>query len=290
MSNPELDILLNEAFTLIQNQDFLAARTKLADILVNDPNHAEARELIINLADTIAYAEAQRRFPGPNYLEWLRWFHKKLKPRTYVEIGVESGATLQYAEPPTLGVGVDPELRVIHPLNSWSKLYRQPSDDFFAQHDLKIIFNDTPVDFAFIDGLHTFDQALRDFINIERNSRPETVIVAHDIFPVEPFSAFRERITRFWVGDTWKLIPLLIKHRPDLKIFTIPTHPSGLAVITRLNPASEVLTGIVDDLIAEYMQSLDDQVMSAEFLLNPVANDFDAVAIELGLPSNNEAC
>ncbi len=59
--------------------------------------------------------------------------------------------------------------------------------------------------------------------------------------PLAPIAAERERRTRFWVGDVYKLLWALARHRPDLKIRTVLTPPSGLVVIRHLDPDSSVL-------------------------------------------------
>ena len=61
------------------------------------------------------FAQAKERFTGPVYLEWLQFFHHFVEPKSYLEIGVETGASLAYAKPPTLAVGVDPLLEIKHP-------------------------------------------------------------------------------------------------------------------------------------------------------------------------------
>ena len=283
----QADQLYAEALRAAQENDHFFARQKCADALCVQPGHPQATELILSLATTIAYKEAERRFPGIKYTDWLTVFHGAIKPRTYVEIGVAGGHTLQLSQPSTCAIGIDPAYNIQCQINSWSRLFRTTSDDFFANNDLSALFAGTPVDFCFIDGLHTFDQALKDFINIERYSHQNTVVVLHDIFPVEPLTALRERLTQFWVGDTWKVVPLLIAERPDLRIFTIPTYPSGLAVITGLDPESRVLSERCDALIDDYMNRLDDQVMAAEGLLNVATNDVGAVLKSLGLTLGN---
>lgn len=284
---PEAEKLYLDAVHAAEAKDLLVARQKCADALCVQPDHSKATDLILKLASAIAYAEAERRFAGIKYTDWLSVLHAAIKPRTYLEIGVAGGHTLQLSHPSTAAIGVDPAFRIECPVNSWSRLFRTTSDDFFAKNDVKALFAGTPVDFAFIDGLHTFDQALKDFINIEKHSHRNTIVVAHDIFPVEPLTALREQLTTFWVGDTWKMIPLLIKERPDLRIFTLPTYPSGLAVITNLDPDSTALDDRVDDLVADYMNRLDDQVMDAENLLNVVPNDIEQVLGSLGLRLGN---
>jgi hypothetical protein len=110
-----------------------------------------------------------------------------------------------------------------------------------------------PVDMAFIDGMHHFEFALRDFINIERLCTPDSVILIHDCYPLNRVTAGRERKTVFWSGDIWRLLLLLRKHRPDLEVRTIGASPTGLAMITRLDPDSRLLEERLDALTAEYL-------------------------------------
>ncbi len=50
----------------------------------------------------------------------------------------------------------------------------------------------------------------------------------------------------------WRLLPCLRAYRPDLTVHTIPTWPSGLAVVTNLDPNSTVLTANFPQIISEY--------------------------------------
>lgn len=218
---------------------------------------------------------AQSCFPGNDYLGWLAWLHHIVKPKSYVEIGVESGQSLQFAQPPTKAVGIDPELRVVYPQETWVKLFRLPSDDFFVQHDLRQVLGEKCVELAFIDGFHTFDQALKDFINLEHYSKSKTIIAFHDIFPVTPITASRERQSIFSLGDTWKAVLILKKHRPDLKIFTIPTFPSGLTLVTGLDNKSDLLYNKLEKIVDQWMDvELNDYIEKMGDHLNAIENDY----------------
>jgi len=226
----------------------------------------------------IHLAIVRNRFPGPEYLEWLVWFHENLRPKTYLEIGVETGQSLQFARHPTKAVGVDPGIQIIHPQETWVKLFKLPSDDFFSQRDLHNVFGEDHVDLAFIDGLHTYDQALKDFINVERFSSRATVVLFHDILPAIPVTALRERETAFWVGDTWKVLLILSKYRPDLKIHTIPAFPSGLAMITNLDRGNKTLEANLDRIIDEAVDiDLATYFSALDHTLNVIANDYAVV-------------
>ena len=83
------------------------------------------------------------------------------------------------------------------------------------------------VDLAFIDGMHQFEFALRDFINVEKLCSPDSVILIHDVYPIDATSAARERISWFWSGDIWRLILMLKKYRPDLTVNVIGAAANG---------------------------------------------------------------
>ena len=189
--------------------------------------------------------------PGPPYYEILQQAHTDIRPVNYVEIGVETGKSLAYAHPPTLCIGIDPRPQINVEFSAPTRIFTETSDDFFRKYDLGTELGGRPVDLAFIDGLHLFEAALKDFINIERYASPETVVMFHDCIPLNEMTSRRDRVTTFWSGDTWKVIPCLRRYRPDLEIITMAAPPTGLAVVLGLDSRSTVLPDNLDGIVSE---------------------------------------
>ena len=191
--------------------------------------------------------------PGEDYFAVLGRIHRYLQPATYLEIGVAHGQSLALALPQTQVVGVDPEPKLDRPLGARQKVFATTSDEFFASQDVRAEFGGRPVQMAFIDGMHRFEFALRDFINVERLCAPNSVIFMHDCYPLDARTAQRERATGFWSGDIWRLMLLLREQRPDLTVHTIATPPTGLGMVLNPDPASRLLGARCEQLTAEYL-------------------------------------
>ena len=115
----------------------------------------------------------------------------KLGPNCrYLEIGVFQD-TVFNSIPLTLDkkIGVDPVKGGTH---------RMTSDEFFKNNHLKF-------DIIFIDGLHTYDQVKRDFINSYNSLSDEGIIYIHDMLPEKSIYQNLKRKTSIWNGDVWKL-------------------------------------------------------------------------------------
>lgn len=254
-----LDLLTNAIRADPGNGDF-QARAALAQCALGDGQGAARRceEAIARVTEgdpgfALMRLLAQLRLPGPSYAEVLAAIHNWLRPRTYVEIGVASGDSIVLAAPETRAIGVDPTPTISRPLPASTAIYAETSDDFFAHHDLRALLGGLPVELAFIDGMHLFEFALRDFINLERHCAAGSTIMLDDCHPLDRRSAERTRVTQFWTGDVWRVIGALKKYRPDLRIRTIATAPTGLCVVRGLDPASRVLADHYDAIVKEFL-------------------------------------
>lgn len=242
----------NSSITHWRLGDAVAARRCVETALSLAPRMDPAIEFLSHLT-----------FPGPGYLDLLPAIHAFLRPRTYVEIGVDTGKSIALARPETRAIGIDPEPRVAGKLGPNVLIRAATSDDYFARHDVSGDLGGLPVDLAFIDGMHQFEFALRDFMNIEKHASPGSTIMIHDVYPITRVSAERDMQTGFWSGDIWRLILILRKHRPDLSVNVIATAPTGLAVVRRIDPGSRVLRARYEEIVREHL-ALDYSVLDAD--------------------------
>jgi GT2 family glycosyltransferase/predicted O-methyltransferase YrrM len=187
-----------------------------------------------------------------DYTDVLAQLHEVLQPNTYLEIGVYQGASLRLASPDALCVGVDPEPRISQDESRHWLIESTTSDEFFGGDRPRELFDGRPIDLAFIDGMHLFEYALRDFLNAERYAGPGSLIVFHDCLPPAAEIASRNRTTVDWVGDVWKLVLCLMDRRPDLRMSIIEAAPSGLAIVRGVNPDDRTLSGAYEEIVEYY--------------------------------------
>lgn len=270
----QLDVLVARAEQQLADNDHASALESCRELLALNPGHDKGNILM-----------AQAMMPGENYTSLLARLHEYLQPASYVEIGVASGASIAVAAESTRCIGIDPYPRVKARIRARARLYPTESDDFFEHYQLFEELGVDSLDLAFIDGLHLFEQAFRDFINLEKYADPRTVIAIHDCYPPTELCAARERELTYWVGDVWRLIPCLRRYRPDLAVAVVPALPSGVAIVTGLDPDSTVLSEHYDEIVAEYL-AMPYAAMDAgrDELLNTIPNDWAAVRARLPSP------
>jgi SAM-dependent methyltransferase len=218
------------------------------------------------------------------YLDVLAQIHTALRPQSYFEIGVRHGASLALAKGPALGV--DPAPDITATLGAQTTVVVQTSDAYFAAPVKAPL---SPPDLIFIDGLHHCEAALRDFMNIERRASPGGLVVIDDILPNHPIQAERDRRTRVWTGDVWKLVPLLRRLRPDLSLVVLDTAPSGLLLIGGLDPSNRVLWDQYNPLVREWVAAIDPpaDVVARLGAVSPLGMAWQSFCDEIGAVPND---
>jgi hypothetical protein len=198
------------------------------------------------------------------YLDVLKRLHELLRPRSYLEIGTLSGRSLELAQCPT--IAVDPHFafdRNVLTGKPICLLFQMTSDEFFSQFKPRALLG-RAIDMAFLDGMHLAEFVLRDFIQVERNAKRNSLILLHDCLPGDVDMTSRvHRPGTAWTGDVWKILPVLMQYRPDIRINVLDSPPTGLTICTNLNPESKVLTEMYADIVDE-MSSM---VLTEEGLL-----------------------
>lgn len=212
--------------------------------------------------------EAERGAGSGSCEEFLELVHQSLQPRFYAEIGVEYGVSLRLAACPALGI--DPAPALTEPLAPHHSVALMTSDDFFTFAAADTLLG--PLDLAYIDGMHQIEYVLKDFMNMERHCHAGSVVIVDDIYPVHPLQAERRRMSRYWTGDIWKIIPILRGSRPDLLLLPIDTAPTGSLVVIGLDPANDTLWegfDLIVEMAISQMTEVHDDILTREGALHP---------------------
>jgi hypothetical protein len=192
---------------------------------------------------------------GVGYHKFLDWVHRTFLFDWYMEIGCRTGTTFAPVRGKT--VAVDPFFQVTtNAIGTKPALHilQQTSDAFFDSGFLQAM--NIRLSFSFLDGMHLFEYLLRDFIGTERASDAKGIIALHDCCPGDVGMMTRDLDNLpdgAWVGDVWKLIPILRQYRPDLTLTVLDAWPSGLVLVSGLDPQSTVLADHYDRIVADWI-------------------------------------
>jgi hypothetical protein len=155
----------------------------------------------------------------------------------YLEIGVQSGRTF-FNVPLPVKVAVDPNF-LFDPADrrgDGAYYFSLPSDDFFSmlQSQNHGIESALPFDIIFIDGLHTFEQSLRDFDNSLNYAHDNTLWLIDDTVPCDAYSALPDMDTALrkrymaarlkdgsWHGDVFKTVFAIHDLYPEISYCTL---------------------------------------------------------------------
>lgn len=156
--------------------------------------------------------------------------------KRYLEIGVQRGDTFFNVDMPHK-TAVDPnfQFNIEEHQSQTIRFFPIPSDTFFQ--DFARERQNSPYrengeelftfDIIFIDGLHTFEQSYRDFINSIQYSHEKTVWILDDTVPSDPWSCIPDmkkshlyrRMANIadlpWHGDVFKTVFAIHDNHPD---------------------------------------------------------------------------
>lgn len=208
-----------------------------------------------------------------------------LKAESYLEIGVCGGKNFRDIKC-NLKVGADPippDKKNVVPFlytgyGSWGSTvryypekkpdgmvgyFKMTSDDFFR--DVAEVYK---FDVIFIDGLHTKEQAWKDFLNSLKVLNPGGAIIFHDCNPTTENMQRVPQMQKRWTGDVWKCwtaVDALIEDKSLGKSFCVDGD-YGLGVVITRHDFLRNYQSIDDD----YMKGCDNlmQILSYSLLEN----------------------
>lgn len=207
---------------------------------------------------------------GLNYDKFLARLSRNASVQRYLEIGVAHGNVFAQIAC-RHGIGVDPGFALTANVAAHKarvSLYQATSDTFFKRLRLRRHLGGR-IDLAFLDGMHLFEFLLRDIMNTEAICRRDSIICLHDCLPIAEPMADRDPAqaqargqgtpyAHWWTGDVWKVVPILTQYRPDLTVMLVDAGPTGLVVITGLDPSSTVLRKNYDAIVREFSERPND--------------------------------
>jgi hypothetical protein len=201
--------------------------------------------------------EFHRRFRNTiSYLEVLQRVAAARSPECYLEIGVNTGASLIRFANTRLRIGVDPDLsRVGRSPSEGAVLYEMPSAAFFTQGIFRSDFPGERVDVGFIDGFHSFEAVWDDFFGLHPLMAADGIVLVHDVLPFDAVSVGTDQTAPSWTGDVWKFPLALRALDTRLEISLLDSRPTGLLVITGFDRARDLPDAAARD--AAYRQFAD---------------------------------
>tara|TARA_Y100000589_G_scaffold275519_1_gene269656 strand:+ start:470 stop:1231 length:762 start_codon:yes stop_codon:yes gene_type:complete len=150
----------------------------------------------------LEFKDRKYAFPGNFNYQWDKINFNRTGLINYIICNHPLGTNLNYLEIGTAGnetfnaipiigkTGVDPDM---------GGNIRLTSDDFFKSQDKNF-------DLIFIDGLHTYEQVKKDFINSLKVINEGGIIILDDMIPRNWKEQQTPRVQTEWTGDVWKLL------------------------------------------------------------------------------------
>lgn len=196
------------------------------------------------MTDESPTPQAKTKKPGPiRRFQVVRRLLALYDNPRYLEIGVCEGYTFDRVQAP-VKVAVDPEFRFDHraaqQASPGTAYHEVTSDEYFG----RIVGPDDRFEVIYLDGLHTFEQTLRDLINALDHLTPQGVILIDDVRPPTYLASLPDRDNFFqvrswlrstdqrWMGDVYKLVYFIDTFFPQLTVRTIANN-HGQAVVWR---------------------------------------------------------
>jgi len=146
--------------------------------------------------------------------EIINHFTSKFNKCRYLEIGSQFRKCFDLIDA-DIKHDIEPDIKC-------NPCFKMTSDDFFRNN--KLIY-----DVIFIDGLHHWEQVLKDVYNGSKSLSDDGYIIIHDCLPNLEIEQLREQRSLNWLGDVWKVQAWLVENFK--RVFTISDSDRGCGII-----------------------------------------------------------
>jgi hypothetical protein len=180
---------------------------------------------------------------------------------SYLEIGVGTGDTF-FKISAANKVAVDPSFEFkteLAPSGPGIEYYSVTSDEYFGS----IVNSSKFFDVIFLDGLHTFEQTLRDLLNSIQHLAPQGVVVVDDVVPSSFHAslpnpkrsvALRRALNpddpdKSWMGDVYKLVFFVDAFLQQFRFATVRENHGQLVLWRHAGPRPSAATRSMSEIV-----------------------------------------
>ena len=186
----------------------------------------------------------------PSRIEIIQNIINKQNYQNYLEIGCDKNENFSKIKIKNK-IGVDP---------LQGGTIRKTSDEFFNSNTEKF-------DIIFLDGLHTYEQTIKDINNSLKFIKSSGVIVIHDCLPKKIWNQIVPRIYGHWNGDVWKAIVHSRTYKNADTYTCIADHGLGL-IFKRKNK------NLLEIKIKEFKKlKFSDYYKNHKIFMNPISHE-----------------
>jgi predicted O-methyltransferase YrrM len=166
-----------------------------------------------------------------NHIELIEYFVRMIKPKNFMELGVQFGEATRRIIPHIVGdyyaVDMERSDNIDYFEHNYSNFHfiRNTTDEFFDGVDKNL-----QLEMVFIDACHSHEATYRDFLNVKEHLVNDGIIFMHDMYPKD-----KESTDAGLSGDCYKTAEKIrLEHNNEFEIITIPVEP-GISMLRKVN-------------------------------------------------------
>jgi predicted O-methyltransferase YrrM len=166
-----------------------------------------------------------------NHIELIEYFVRLIKPKNFMELGVQFGETTKRIIPHIVGDYYAVDMERSENIDYFEQNYPnfnficKTTDDFFDGVDKNL-----KLEMVFIDACHSHEATYRDFLNVKQHLVNDGIIFMHDMYPKD-----KESTNPGLSGNCYKTAEKIrIEHYHEFEIVTIPVEP-GISMLRKVD-------------------------------------------------------